>query len=115
MRGKLGDKVRLQHIYDAILEIETYLVNQEFPDFMANSMMRFACIKQIEIIGEASNQISEEIKSKFAGIEWDQIVGMRNVFVHEYFGVDSNLVWGIIKGDLPQLKCVVDEILKSLD
>ena len=53
MRGKLGDKVRLQHINDAIIEIETYLANKEFSDFNTNSMMRFACIKQMEIIGEA--------------------------------------------------------------
>ncbi len=99
MRGKLGDKARLQHIYDAILEIESYVVSMQFSDFMLNSMMRFACIKQMEIIGEASNHISDEMKSRFSAIEWDQIVGMRNVFVHEYFGVDSTLVWEIIKND----------------
>jgi len=70
MRGKLGDKVRLQHILDAILEVEVYLNKVDFPDFIKNSMMRFACIKQIEIIGEASNHISEEIKLKFSKIEW---------------------------------------------
>ena len=53
MRGKLGDKIRLQHILDAIQEIESYLVNVEFDDFLQNSMMRFACVKQMEIIGEA--------------------------------------------------------------
>lgn len=77
-------------------------------------MMRFACIKQMEIIGEASNHISDEIKAKFSSIEWDQIVGMRNIFVHEYFGVDSHLVWEIIKNDLPELKLKVVEILKSI-
>ena len=92
MRGNLGDKVRLLHIYDAILEIESYLFNIQFPDFLENSMMRFACIKQMEIIGEAGNHISDNTKSKFSTIEWSQIVGMRNVFVHEYFGVDSSLV-----------------------
>lgn len=70
MRGKFGDKARIQHIYDAILEIESYLVNTEFSDFMENSMMRFACIKQMEIIGEASNQISDDTKNKFSTIEW---------------------------------------------
>ena len=65
MRGKLGDKIRFQHIHDAILEIESYLVKKEFSDFMENSMMRFACIKQMEIIGEASNHISDDNKSKF--------------------------------------------------
>lgn len=115
MRGKFGDKVRLQHILDAILEIENYLLNTDFSGFMENSMMRFACVKQMEIIGEASNHISVEIKSKFLTIEWTQIVGMRNVFVHEYFGVDSSLVWEIIKSDLPDLKKKVIEILDSLE
>lgn len=85
MRGKLGDKIRLMHILDAIDEIENYLIDTDFKIFVDNSMMRFACIKQMEIIGEASNHISEETKLNFTSIEWSQIVGMRNVFVHEYF------------------------------
>jgi len=115
MRGKLGDKVRLQHINDAIIEIETYLANKEFSDFNTNSMMRFACIKQMEIIGEASNHVSEEIKLKFSKIEWAQIIGMRNVFVHEYFGVDTSLVWEIIKNDIPELKNKIKEILDTFE
>ncbi len=115
MRGRLGDKVRLQHIIDAIQEIENYLIDTDFSKFMENSMMRFACIKQIEIIGEASNHVSEDTKAKFTSIEWSQIVGMRNVFVHEYFGVDSNLVWEIIKSDLPDLKIKIIEILNSIE
>jgi len=69
MRGNLGDKVRLQHIYDAILEIESYVTNSDFSDFVTNSMMRFACIKQMEIIGEASNHISDDTKANFSKIE----------------------------------------------
>ena len=53
-------------------------------------MIRFACIKQMEIISEASNHISQELKSKFTDIAWAQIVGMRNVFAHEYFGIDPS-------------------------
>jgi uncharacterized protein with HEPN domain len=115
MRGKLGDSIRLQHILEAIHEIETYLVSSDFTEFMNNSMMRFACIKQMEIIGEASNHISEEIKSNFTDIEWAQIVGMRNVFVHEYFGVDTNLVWEIIKNDIPDLKEKISVVVSSLE
>lgn len=115
MQGKPGDKVRLQHILDAISEIENYLGKADFTTFIDNSMMRFACIKQMEIIGEASNHVSDETKAKFSNIEWAQIVGMRNVFVHEYFGVDVNLVWEIIKNDLPDLKEKVMDILKSLE
>jgi uncharacterized protein with HEPN domain len=114
MRGKMGDAIRLQHILDAICEIESYLINTDFEAFLGNSMMRFACIKQMEIIGEASNHISEEVKSRFSEIEWGQIVGMRNVFVHEYFGIDTRLVWEIIHEDLPELKEKVIFLFESL-
>ena len=114
MRGRLGDNARLNHIFDAIVEIESYLTNAEYDTFLNNSMMRFACIKQMEIIGEASDHISEEIKTQFSDIEWSQIKGMRNIFVHEYFGIDSRLVWEIIKHDLPDLKSKVLTIIDSL-
>jgi uncharacterized protein with HEPN domain len=113
MRSELGDKIRLQHILDAIQEIQKYLVAIDFPVFLENSMIRFACIKQMEIIGEASNHLSVELKSKFSDIEWSQIVGMRNVFAHEYFGIDSSLVWEIIKSDIPELKDKIKHILDS--
>ena len=114
MQSELGDEIRLKHILDAIEEIEKYLLEVDFPIFFENSMMRFACIKQMEIIGEASNHISDELKSKFTDVEWAQIVGMRNVFAHEYFGIDSSLVWEIIKNDIPELKEKVKLILQSI-
>lgn len=114
MRGRIGDKARLQLILDAIQEVENYLIETDFKNFIGNSMMRFACIKQLEIIGEAGNHISEETKEKFSDIEWSQIVGMRNIFVHEYFGVDVNLVWEIIKSELPDLKIQIIRILSSI-
>ena len=115
MRGKFGDKVRLNHILEAIIEIESYLNDADFETFMENSMMRFACIKQMEIIGEASNHMSEEVKNRFSDIEWSQIVGMRDVFVHEYFGVDTRLVWEIIKNDLPEFKSKVISIIETIN
>lgn len=115
MQSKLGDKARLLHILDAISEIEQYLINTNFEIFIQNSMMRFACIKQMEINGEACNHLSENITSKFAEIEWAQIVGMRNVFVHEYFGIDARLVWQIIINDMPNLKIKIKEIIKIIN
>ena len=114
MRSELGDEIRLKHILDAIDEIGTYIIEVDFATFIKNSMIRFACIKQMEIIGEASNHISAELKSKFSDIEWGQIVGMRNVFAHEYFGIDSRLVWEIIKNDIPELKDKIKLVLQSL-
>lgn len=114
MKSELGDKIRLQHILDAIDEIHKYLIAVDFSVFLENSMMRFAFIKQMEIIGEASNHLSRELKSTFSDVEWAQIVGMRNVFAHEYFGIDSSLVWEIIKNDIPDLKVKVEHILQSI-
>ncbi len=112
MRSKLGDIARLKHILDTIVEIENYLLNNNFDEFLGNSMMRFACVKQMEIIGEAANHISKDFRNKFSEIEWEQIVGMRNVFGHEYFGIDAQLIWDIIKADLPTLK---ETIIKIID
>jgi len=114
MRGKIGDKERFGHILDAIAEIEVYTTNVEFKDFLANSMMRFASIKQIEIIGEAANYITPETKALFSEIEWKQIVGMRHILIHEYFGVDSNLVWQVIRNDIPNLKAAINTIYTGL-
>lgn len=71
---------------------------------MPNSMMRFACIKQLEIIGEAANNITDELKSVMLVINWREIVGLRNILIHEYFGVDKQIIWEIINNDLPILK-----------
>lgn len=114
MRGRLGDKARLNHILDAIGEIESYILDVDFNAFQRNSMMRFACIKQLEIIGEASDHISDDVKSENIEIDWRQIKGMRNIFVHEYFGIDTRLVWDIIIYDLPDLKVKLRAVMDSL-
>jgi uncharacterized protein with HEPN domain len=76
--------------------------------------MRFASVKQIEIIGEAANHISDETKEKFSEIQWRQITGLRHVLVHEYFGIDSRLIWQIIVDDIPSLKINIKEVLLSI-
>ena len=111
MQGKSGDIARIKHIYQAISEIEKYVESRTFTDFLKDSMFRFACIKQLEIIGEASNHISIETQQKFSDIQWAQIIGMRNLFIHEYFGIDLNVAWEIIEDDIPELKIKVHEIL----
>lgn len=104
MRGKIGDKERIGHIMDAIMEIEAYTADISLEQFIANSMMRFATIKQIEIIGEAANYITPQTKSLYPEIEWKQIVGMRHILIHEYFGIAPTLVWQVVSNDIPVLK-----------
>lgn len=115
MRGSIGDTVRVKHMLDAIREIEGYILQTDFDAFLNNSMMRFACVKQLEIIGEASGQISEETKQQFSAVQWNQMKGMRNILIHEYFGIDTRLVWEIIKDDVPNLKKQLEEILSSIE
>jgi uncharacterized protein with HEPN domain len=90
MKDKMGDKQRLGHILDAITKIESYIAGADLSLFLSNSMMRFASIKQIEIIGEAANYITSETKERLSDIEWQQITGMRHILVHEYFGVEQS-------------------------
>ena len=77
-------------------------------------MMRFASIKQLEIIGEAANNLTNELKSKFTEIEWRKIVGLRNILVHQYFGVDEKIIWDIIQEDIPELRTQVETIVNQL-
>jgi uncharacterized protein with HEPN domain len=114
MKGELGDEARLRHIYDAILEIETYTHDVDIDEFLGNSMMRFACIKQIEIIGEAGNHVTKTTQLRFSEVEWRKIVGLRNIVIHEYFGIDFDVIWGIILSDIPDLKVKIEHILNQL-
>ncbi|GAB2633261.1 HepT-like ribonuclease domain-containing protein [Belliella aquatica] len=104
MKGKIGDPQRLLHILDAISEIESYIDGIEFSTFSKKSIIRFATIKQLEIIGEAANHLSKELQINTPDISWREIISLRNVLVHEYFGVDEILIWQIITVDIPQLK-----------
>jgi len=92
------------HALDAIAEVEKYLLAVSYDQFMMNSEKRFATIKQIEIIGEACNRMSDEFKELHPEIKWREINGFRNISIHEYFGVDYRIVWDIVKNDLPPLK-----------
>ncbi|MBS1504977.1 MAG: DUF86 domain-containing protein, partial [Bacteroidetes bacterium] len=114
MKGKLGDKVRLQHVLDAIGEVELYLADISYEQFLANSEKRFATIKQIEIIGEACNALSDELKNQYPAIPWKAIIGFRNISIHEYFGVNLQLVWEIAQNDVPELKKNMAVILAGI-
>ena len=114
MKGKIGDKQRLLHILEAIKEIQLYTGSVNLNSFLANSMMRFACVKQIEIIGEAANYVTPETKAIFSDLEWAQIIGMRHILVHEYFGMDFELIWQVIIDDLPILKQKITVVINSI-
>lgn len=114
MRDSLGDKARIAHIMEALLEIESYLHGIDIKEFETNSMRRLATIKQLEIIGEAVSRLSPELTEQFSDVEWRKIKGLRNILVHEYFGIDTLLIWQIVQHDLPLFKTQIERVQKSL-
>ncbi len=114
MSGKLGDLARLLHIIDSIEEIKQYTLDAIFKDFEDQSMMKNACIRQLEIIGEACNRISEETRKNYSQIDWSQIIGLRNILIHQYFGVDDKVIWDIIKLDIIELEGKIKLIVKDI-
>jgi uncharacterized protein with HEPN domain len=114
MQNKFGDRARVRHILDAISEIELYINDTEFEDFSRDSMKKHATVKQLEIIGEAANHLSEMRKERYSQVEWREIIGLRNILIHEYFGVDERIIWEIVTNDLPKLKDEFKKMLKEL-
>jgi len=114
MKSKLGDEARLKHIYDCIVEIETAVKGISEADFISNHILRIAVVKWIEIIGEASVYISDEIKEKYPASDWIAIKGMRNIVVHEYFGIKFDLIWEVATEHIPVLKEQIVLMIKEI-
>jgi len=105
------DKVYLSHILDAIEKIETYLTGQTYESFATNNMIIDAVVRELEIIGEATNHLSDLLRESHPEIPWRDAIDMRNILIHEYFGVRTHLVWDTCKEDLPELKKLIDDLL----
>ena len=114
MKDNIGDIAKIQHILDAIAEIQVYTKEATFHTFLQNSMMHSACIRQLEIIGEAASRLSDELRRETKNIVWREIIGLRNILIHDYFGVDLNIIWEIIKNDIPKLKTQIRKLKKSI-
>ena len=103
-------KLYLKDILDAIEKIERYVKNLSLEDFTKNELVIDAVIRNFEIIGEASKNIPDDLKLSYPDIPWKEMTGMRNKMIHEYFGVDLDIVWKTVKTRLPQLAAVLKDI-----
>jgi len=110
MRGK-NHKIFLEDILESIDRIEKYVKGKNKEEFLNNHEKQDAIIKRLEIIGEAVKNISPEIKKKHPEIPWKDMAGMRDILVHEYFGVVMDRVWDTAKNDIPKLKKQIKELL----
>lgn len=105
------DRKRLQHILDACREIERFARGKSREDFLQDRLLQRAVEKDLEIIGEAANQLSSETRSSYPSIPWQDIIGMRNILIHVYFEVDLETVWTTIQEDIPNLQEALEENL----
>ena len=105
-------KAYLNHILDSIILIEEYTASHSFEDFKKDRKTIDAVIRNFEIIGEASSELPKYLRKKYSEVPWRSIIGLRNVLIHEYFGVDIEAVWENIKQNLPELKKQIKFILE---
>ncbi len=84
-----------------------------FEDFVNDSKTQDAVFRNFEVIGEATNKIPENIKNQYSQIDWHKLSGLRNRIIHEYFGVDLNIIWNIIQNNLEDFKISVSKIIEN--
>ena len=106
------ERIYLRHILVAIGRIEAYSSGGR-KEFFRNTMIQDAVIRNLEIIGEATRHLTLEITGQYPGIPWRKITALRNVLIHEYFGVDLEIVWRVVQKRLPALKLSVETILSG--
>lgn len=108
------DRLYLRHILDAIEKIEGYVsVGREA--FFRESHWQDAVVRQLEIIGEATKRLSDDLRAQNPAVQWRRIAGLRDVLIHNYMGVDLAAVWQITELRLPELKQSVQGIIQGLD
>lgn len=108
-----SDDVYLQHIRDSILLIQKYTASGKAA-FLDDKMMQDAVIRNIEIIGEATKRLSNNVTVIEPEIPWKRIAGMRDKLIHDYFGVNVQLVWETVAKEMPVLLDAVNRLLRSL-
>jgi len=107
-------KEYLSDIINNINRAISFVTNIEYEDFIKNDEKIYTVVRAIEIIGEAANKIPQNFRQKYNYIPWNDIVGMRNKIVHEYFEIDLNIVWNTVKKELPELKQAIQRIMEIL-
>lgn len=113
-KEKKDPSVFLEHILESIGRIEEYAKRKSKKEFLDDYEKQDAIIKRLEVIGEAVKNIPRDIKKKYPEVPWKKIAGMRDILIHEYFGIDLDLVWKIIIKDIPKFKKQILELLAEI-
>ena len=105
---------RLRHILEAIAQIERY-ASRGRQAFEGDELIQSWVVRRLQIIGEAARALPQTVRDRAPDIPWSEMVGMRHVLVHDYFGVDTEMVWGVVERELPPLKQQIEALLAALE
>ncbi len=103
--------VYLKDILQAIKKIEKYTKGLSLAVFKQDSLIKDAVLRNLSIIGEAANHIPSSTKKSIVDIEWRKIIDLRNILIHEYFGIDDEIIWDVVENKLPELKRAITKHL----
>ena len=114
MRSPRADRLLVEDRPESLGRIARYTDGMQKEAFLSDRKTIDAVVRNLEIIGEAAARLTFDARQRQPGTEWQQIIGLRNRIVHEYFGVDTEIVWQIISHDLPQLSGELHQLLQTL-
>lgn len=106
------DNVYLRHILECIENIESYIPNGK-SDFFSSKLIQDAVIRNLEIVGEATKRISQDLREQHPQLPWREMAGLRDILIHNYFGVDNGIVWNVVEEEIPTLKEQITDLLNG--
>ncbi len=104
----------LNDIIESIADIKEFTNGMTRESFSIDKKTIKAVVRSLEVIGEAANKLPDDVRDRYPEISWQEIIGMRNRLIHEYFGVDLDIVWQTIEEDLEPLENAVKKIIKEM-
>ena len=107
------DKLYLIHLSESITKIESYTKDLDYAAFMQSTLVQDAVLRNLQVLAESTQRLSDHFKKHHPEIEWYKIAGMRNILVHDYLGIELETVWGVVTDKLPELKSVIQSALKQ--
>ena len=111
MRSKINDAARIDLMLEAINNIEVFMAGTESSEeFLGNKLLCHAVCYNLQCIGESVYRLSREFIAEHAETDWEAIEGLRHVLVHDYYNVNLNMVWNIVRDDLPVLKAALSSL-----
>lgn len=111
--SKRSDQDSLRDVQEAIRRIQTYTTGMTHEAFLEDTKTQDAVIRNLEIMGEATKNLSADLRDQHSDVPWRAMAGVRDRLIHDYFGVNLDIVWQIVVGELPTLAAQIDEILEQ--